>query len=514
MKACACDTTETRPRAGRAGTLKLTMIIVSVVVLVWAAMVIGPTRPTVDEGDNGHQLAVNGPTAQPPKLVFAHYLPPFPISIDNVDPMADYYTRQYLNPDGEGEAHSAYGGLLRDRPLPRPPRLRPDWRTIDLATEIEQASSIGIDGFSVDILATHSSKNWIAPIPTMMLQTAEKMAKPFKILLMPDMDGELGKLSPQQLASEIALLAKSRAAFRLADGRLVVAPYHAENRPVSWWTDFLAAMKGQYGTNVALLPVFLDVDAALIKEFSPITFGMSEWGARNPAFNPTSGFPLYTVRSVNEHHQLWMQPVSFQDFRPRDQIYDEAENTTNFRNTWQIAIDGKAQWVQIVTWNDYAENTSIAPSPRHGSALLDIASYYISYFKSGTPPPITKERLFLTHRTQLADAIPTSQTDLAMLRNGSTPSRDTVETLSFLAAPAVITINVAQWKTICHAPAGVSTCTAPLRPKDAQASWTVSADVSRDGRSIIDLVSPDEVVANPRVQDLSYAASEAEAASG
>ncbi len=74
---------------------------------------------------------------------------------------------------------------------------------------------------------------------------------------MPDMNS-LDSMTPQQLASEMALLAASPAAFRIGDGRLVVAPFLAEARPVSWWQEFIAAMKLQYGFDVALVPVFLD----------------------------------------------------------------------------------------------------------------------------------------------------------------------------------------------------------------------------------------------------------------
>src|SRR5271167_1049212 len=35
------------------------------------------------------------------KKVFAHYFTPFPRSLDNADPKSDYYSSQYLMPEGE-----------------------------------------------------------------------------------------------------------------------------------------------------------------------------------------------------------------------------------------------------------------------------------------------------------------------------------------------------------------------------------------------------------------------------
>lgn len=483
------------------------VMITTVVFVLSAAAITVPMRPGTEPNTKTSQPFTIGPLGAEPKLAFAHYFPPYPRSIDNLDPNGDFYATHYLSPDGMDGAYAAFGGLLRDRPMPRPPRPEANWRQLDLAEEIRQAASAGIDGFSVDILTTYGSREWIASIPTQLLQAAEEVSPHFRIMLMPDMNGELGRITPQQLASEISLLAASRAALRLVDGRLVVAPYVAEIRPVSWWREFIAAMKFRHGLDVALVPVFLDASAETIAMFSPITFGMSSWGGRNPAFNPVGGFPLDTIRRVHDLNQLWMQPVSVQDYRPSGQIYDEAENTTNLRHTWQIAIDGDADWVQIVTWNDYSENSGIAPSVRHGSALLDICSYYITYFKESSPPVIKDDRVFLTHRTQLIGATPSGpQTRLARLREGGTPGRDAVEALSFLTAPATVTILVGPSKTTCHAPAGISTCVAPINQPGPDGS-TVSVELSRDNRSVLDLHSPYTIVANPSVQDLSYAVS-------
>ena len=35
---------------------------------------------------------------------------------------------------------------------------------------------------------------------------------------------------------------------------------------------------------------------------------------------------------------IWMQPVSVQDERPNQSLYDEADNSENLRVTWTAAI--------------------------------------------------------------------------------------------------------------------------------------------------------------------------------
>src|SRR5438128_1389414 len=89
------------------------------------------------------------PAKQDDKLVFAHYFPPYPISIDNRPTDQDYYATKYLDPAGAGGADVAFGGTLRDRPLPRDPRPESDWRLRDLEDEVRQATSVGIDEFTL-----------------------------------------------------------------------------------------------------------------------------------------------------------------------------------------------------------------------------------------------------------------------------------------------------------------------------------------------------------------------------
>lgn len=442
------------------------------------------------------------------KLVFALYFPPYPVSLDNLSPKADYYATQYLNPDGEKGKHAYSGGLLRDRPIPRDPR-KGDWRMDDLQDEVLTAKYNGLDGFTIDILTRSSNPEWVTQVPKQMLQAAQKVAPGFKIMLMPDMSGELADLSQDELAKEVMGLASYPSAFRLADGRLVVTPFLAEAHDAQWWTGFLNIMKNQYKTPVAFVPQFLDPGPHLTS-FAPISYGMSEWGGRNTAFNPVTGKESQRVKQVHDLGLLWMQPVSVQDARPNQSIYDEASNTANLRATWQIAIDNKAQWVQMNTWNDYSEGTSFAPSVKHGTAFLYVNGYYINLFKTGVAPRITTDRIVLTHRLQLAAAPSTYRESAPMvLRKGSTPAADVVEALTFFTAPAQVTVTAGANKKTCSVPAGVSTCTVPLGPPGpdgSSISATAIRTVNSIPKTIASVTSPMKATGKPYVQDMEYAA--------
>jgi hypothetical protein len=203
-----------------------------------------------------------------------------------------------------------------------------------------------------------------------------------------------------------------------------------------------------------------------------------------------------------------MQPVSMQDYRPVQKIYDEAENTTNLRNTWQIAINSDADWVQLITWNDFGEGTAFAPSVQHGTALLELNAYFAAVYKTGRPPPVTVDQVFLTHRTQLIGTDPyPKQKTVAALREGSVPGRNSVEAVSILTAPATVTIDVGDQQTVCDAQTGLTTCVAPINRLDGR-DVEVSVQVSRNGQSVLDFASPHRIIAAPPVQDLTYTMSE------
>lgn len=435
------------------------------------------------------------------KLVFAHYLPSLPISLDNKTASSDYYTVNYLPPTGEGGVHQAYGGFLRDRPLGRSSLSTTAWRVADMETEVRQAMAAGIDGFAVDILGTSTSVQTYANM-TNLLQAAHNVSPTFKIMLQPDMAAMASK-DLASIAAVTASLAKYPAAFRNSNGHLVVSPFQAERRSVSWWTSFKSTMATTYGYTVDLFPV-LNNDQAYRSAFAPISIGLGNWGSRNPAWNPPdvtySTSPIGRIAAVHSLGAKWMQPVSVQDSRMREGIYDEAANTQNLRNTWAIARKGGADWVLLPTWNDYTENSEIAPSKYHGFAFLDLMAYYITWFKTGTAPSIVRDGVYVTHRRQPYSATPSfPQTILQSWRGGTSP-RNTVESLNFLTSPATVSINVGGTVTSCSSPAGVSTCLAPLR------SGTVTVTVTRGGETVTKVTTPSSVTSSPYTQDLQYVA--------
>lgn len=389
-----------------------------------------------------------------PKKVFAHYFTQFPLSEDNKDPRSDYYQTEYLSPNGEGNIHAGYGGYLRIRPIPQSPRPESDWMELDMEQEIRMAIAIGIDGFACDILSI-SGYHWQRMLS--LLEAAHQVDPGFKIMLMPDMNA----LSSHQdaLDSVITVLSAYPSVYKLDDGRLVVAPYNAQDQSAQWWTVWLSEMK-QSGIDIAFFPVFQGWQH-YAAAFAPFSYGLSDWGWRSVDVQRSW---LQAADQAHAYHTKWMMPVAPQDMRPKSFRYWEAENSSEFRLMWENAIQGGADWVQLITWNDYSEHTVVEPSTGTQFGFYDLAAYYINWFKTGTPPQIKRDALYYFYRTQSFQAKPdlTKQTKPFDLDKASDPAADYIELLAFLTKPGALEIQINGKSTQKMAPAGVTSFRIPL----------------------------------------------------
>ena len=243
------------------------------------------TSAEPDSGDAGGLpwLAVDMPSQTVLKgsthKVFAHYFPPFPISIDNKDASVDYYATQYLTPDGESGKHIGYGGSLRERPLPRDVDLSADWQLDDMKSEVTHADAAGLDGFTVDILGL-TGTNWTR-IP-LLLQAAQAVDPNFKIVLMPDATSS-DVSDSNALAASIASLVTSYASalYTLPDGRIVISPFDPETLGAAWWQTWLSTLDTQYSIKVAFVPCFLNYGAN-VAAFDSFSYGFFELGIAQP----------------------------------------------------------------------------------------------------------------------------------------------------------------------------------------------------------------------------------------
>ena len=436
-----------------------------------------------------HQLAFTMPAPAVLRAaahkVFAHYFTQFPRSFDNLPPSTDYYASQYLMPSGEDNKFLRQGGFLRQRPLSRAVVPGSEWEQEDLRWEVQTAAAIGIDGFCLNLLETHGV-HWKR---AKALLSAAAASPGFSIMLMPDITSAFQ--TPQEVVDALVELGASPAALRLADGRLVVAPYCAQIRSSAWWQSVMAGCTAR-SLPIALFPVLQSLEQHF-ERFAPLSVGLSEWGMRTPA---RAGGRADFSGQAHRRGVLWMEPVAPQDMRAKDLFLFEAGNTSLFRTMWTRAIERNADWVQLITWNDYSEATEIAPSSGTGWLFMDLTAWYIARFKTGQWPTVVRDAAWLVHRTQRSSLQPTRQEQAFHWRDGE--PLDEVEAVLLLQAPAEVRLVSGEATSTTVLPAGLSRMALPLSPGRPHLT------VRRNGQSILRGESAWPVIETAPYQDLLY----------
>lgn len=433
-----------------------------------------------------------------PKKVFAHYFSPYPISLDNKDPELDYYAKNYLQPTGENSKFAYCGGFIKQRPLPQPPRdAGVDHELANFEQEVRRAAALGLDGFTYDILNT-SGTHWERLLK--LLDAASNADPEFRIVLMPDMtsayDGADMEAQVTFVASTLEIAAHP-ALYRVDGGALVLAPFAADKRSPAWWASTLQAL-ADAGVDSVLWPVFVSPWPAATASFQaelPL-YGTSSWG---PATIPGATDYAKNAQAAHDLGLRWMAPIRPQDSRPKDLIYSEAGNTRTMRLLWDAAIVGDAEWAQLITWNDYSEATEVSPSSGTQWALFDLTAYYVTWFKTGAPPPIVRDAIYYSHRLQATTAMPdlTQQESPYKIVNGGAPL-DEIELLAFLTAPATLEIEVGGAVQSAEVDAGIQSFRVPL------AEGTPSFRIVRDGAAVAAVTSEFPISNTIVYQDLLY----------
>jgi len=440
------------------------------------------------------------------KLAFAHYMVAGIRSFDNVwEP--DGYDKAYLDPNGEGGIHTAYGGWSRNRPTFRSPITAPagsTWQIEDAKFEVAMARQAGLDGFAMWI--PNVTGNNVTRLEAMW-EGALRQDPTFLMRLMPDLGATIGSVDADQFVAFMLQYAQKPNTMRLADGRLVISPYHADLKKsdLSWW-QYVVDQCAKAGETVAFVPIMVNYTSVF--NTLPYVYATGVWGSRSPATtNPTSSGQLGYAADAHANNKLWVQNVALQDVRPSQYIYDEALGSQTLVNTVQLAVNTKADWVDLETWNDPAEHSGFYPSRNFGTLALELWRRLSPAWSSGTTWA-ADDSVLLLHRPHFAADKPSyagyakdangNITGTMKLRNPSSPAADIIEISSWFQQETSLTLQVngAAVGTF-NAPAGYYRTQLPL------VEGTIALVASRSGKSLT-LRTPTAVTHQPYVQDMTY----------
>ncbi len=156
---------------------------------------------------------------------------------------------------------------------------------------------------------------------------------------------------------------------------------------------------------------------------------------------------------------------------------------------WENLINDGADLVEIVTWNDYNEDSNLMPyrwkSGWGGKALqkpyfnrdesyLDVTSYYLDYYKTGVRPDITQDRIFFTYRSRSKHQTKVwndQKNEWVDIRFDSWPYeqmhddvQDHIYVTAFLTDDAELRVKTGRKTRKFELKKGISSCELPFKP--------------------------------------------------
>ena len=459
--------------------------------------------------------AADGPPKRE-KKIYAHYMGCYPVAA-----AATAYHRSadahLVRHDGQRQ-HDAYGDRWRNWPLV------PDGMKVSLEEsadlEIRRALRGGIDGFAIDAWAGGDGAKAVCDA---LFKVAEQKNYPFEITICLD----AGVQDNAGLAGSIKyLLDKHGASPKLArrDGKPLIFGYMSSF--IGFRHGAAELKKRPEFANAELRDLFTDPKLRLTEAgWQTMADGLLEmqktvgsdlffhW-CMSAFFHQVpngkwtqddlvraAGFMGRRFGAVGEFlgggatHDRMAAAVKAAGAEWSEPMYFQYENigwggnriSTGFdilRDRWQHARDNGSTLIQFVTWNDYTENTCLAPAYDTRYTVLDLNAWFVQWWKTGQEPTTDHDRVYFSYRKYPHGA------KLFPFQPKQGDAKNCVlEVLTILTAPAQVRLSGrdAQW----DAPAGMSFRQFPLTP------GPVSAELVRAGHVVLRLDSPEPITDRP-----------------
>ena len=319
--------------------------------------------------------------AEPEKTIYAHYMGCFPAGYGAVEShrleMAKslkHDSKNYLD---------ALGGRIVNWPLTPPDRTMTPEQSAEL--EIKRAMRGGIDGFAIDAWAGGQGAQRVLD---QLFAAAERMKVPFKITIcldascLPKNDKEPGNNIQAYADAVKYVLDRHGSSPNLArrDGKPLIVGYHSRGiyhpesimnlpeGPEKW--DRIAQAYREV-EKLAGQPLFFHfcIDAFFHnapRQNPEAIIKVAEWAGKN--FGAVGGFlgndwagkSGEVAAAVKAGGVEWSQPMWFQyNNKAGDLLVGNGLDI--LRGNWEKARQSGATMLQFVTWNDYGEDTILAP---------------------------------------------------------------------------------------------------------------------------------------------------------
>lgn len=439
--------------------------------------------------------------AEKKKEIYAHYMGCFPVATGP--------TEHHRNNDSEKIRHdsNSYVDLMGGRFLNWdlvPPKTK---LSAEKSAEIDIKRAIrgGIDGFAIDAWAGgEGTKRTL----NTLFKVAEEQDLPFKITicldpscLPKDKDKPGNKIQPFADAIKYLLDQHGKSTkLPRRDGKPLIFGYHSRGilntpemkgvpeGPEKW--DMVADAYKQMEKLVGQ-PIYLYFGIGAFFHQVPKQHqdfvAAARWAGKNfPAvgsFLDTDFWQdeIKMAEAIKAGGAEWGQPLWYQ-YNNRSGSLNVDNGFNVLRDRWKRARDLDSTLIQFITWNDYGEDTVLAPGYNTGYTVLEINKYFIDWWKSGKIPVPEKDKMFIVFRKYGEDAkvFPFKS---RRFRPGL------LEIVTILTEPGEVILPGRDMKFT--APAGISFKQFPLK------LGKVEAKLTRNNKEIICLTAPEQVTDKP-----------------
>ena len=383
--------------------------------------------------------------------------------------------------------------------------------------EIQQAQSIGIDGFALNAGGWSKEPRYIRRASE-MFEAAYRLHSNFKLMFSADMCCSNDAADVLDMVRRFANNPRYAPVYFQHDGRFVLTTFAGSSHGPEFWQQLRDDL--EHGTNpshlatpnalsyaagvpssaplrVFLVPSFFwggetptvaDIVSGL-KPYDHIIDGAFYWGiAGSPGLGHTPDqLPSSAAYAATLHaaHKLYMAPICFQFWGANANRYYEYSGYQGMRSLWMQTIQTThPDWVEIITWNDFVEGTyvspiddpakypgandlgaSIAPTDTqrffhsHRGAT-DLLAYFIAWYKTDQQPTLHNDTIYWAYRTVLS-------TDHQPPIQLYGPVADTLYVTANLTAPADLTVAIGPIALTITLSAGSNDLQLPLPPGPA-----------------------------------------------
>jgi hypothetical protein len=294
----------------------------------------------------------------------------------------------------------------------------------DYMAEMREAQARGIDGFTLNCGDWSRREPYYKARTTLLYEAAKQLDTGFQLMISADYAGLArgAGLTLEETKDMIVSFRDHPNQFKW-DGKPVLSTYAgqgADNKHGQEVIDFLNREfpDGKGGRTVVYVPYygregFTQADVDRVFDTFPGLDGFFTFGAAGYGPQLAKVSALLADKWVGAG-KIYMASVTpfYRGFGGNYRVF-ETRGFEGMAEEWEAAISHRATWVEIVTWNDWAEATYVCPfgapqqtelwNGQFGKELshtgfLDAMRYYVAWYHRGAPPPIERDALFYAYR--------------------------------------------------------------------------------------------------------------------